>query len=59
MSASTAQLHGSRAVEVIDLAGAFRRIAAVADVVPTFILERPDDLSSVTQVVDEILAATP
>jgi len=54
-----AQLYGPTAVEGIDRAATFRHIAAVANLVPTFVVERPDDLASVGRVVDQILAVSP
>lgn len=58
-NAVRSQLHGPRMVNVIDRVTAFRQVATLAQHVPTFVLQRPDDLSAVDRVVDTILALSP
>lgn len=51
-------LYGPRMMYAIDRGAAFRKVATIANQVPTFVLRRSDDVSSVERVADAILAAT-
>jgi len=58
-NAVRSQMHGPRMVLAIDRETAFRQVARVANQVPTFVLQRPDDLTAMERIADLILAVAP